>query len=223
VTTIRGGESVGPVKRNLREYDVFVRDARAVKILHKVLARREPCINTILARDKEFGWTSNFDGFHDQKHSGDVPLYYIRKSKRGMGYIERSAITKSAHLIDTWKLLVPEAYGAGDTFPHQILGKPIIAPSPSVCTQSFLFFNVGSRKAAESLQSYYTTRFFRFLVSLRKITQHATHSTYSWVPQQSWNRLWTDEMLYKKYGLTKGEIAFIESIVRPINEANGDD
>lgn len=182
VTTIRGAEVIGPIQRNLGEYDVFVRDAQAVSILHKVLSHNEPSINTILARDKEFGWTSNFDGFHKTARPGDVPLYYIRKMKRDVGYIGREAVTKSAHLVDTWKLLVPEAFNGGDAVPHQILGKPQIAPSPSVCTQSFLFFHVGSYGAAESLQSYYSTRFFRFLVSLRKITQHATHSTYVWVP-----------------------------------------
>lgn len=223
VTTISGGEVVGPVPRDLGEYDVFVRDARAVEILHKVLAKRETPINTILARDKEFGWTSNFDGLHERQKAGDVPIYYIRKSKRAVGYVARGSVTKSEHLIDTWKLLVPEAYGAGDTFPHQILGKPIIAPSPSVCTQSFLFFNVGSRAEAESLQSYYRTRFFRFLVSLRKITQHATHSTYVWVPLQSWDREWHDESLYNKYGITKGEAAYIESQVREMNLDSSDD
>ncbi len=223
VTTIRGGEVVGPIQRNLGEYDVFVRDARAVSILHKVLGRGEASINTILARDKEFGWTSNFDGFHEKERSGDVPLYYIRKMKRDVGYIERNAVTKSADLIDTWKVLVPQAFNGGDAIPHQILGKPLIAPSPSVCTQSFLFFSVGSRKAAESLQSYYTTRFFRFLVSVRKITQHATHSTYVWVPMQTWDRTWTDEVLFAKYGITREEQAFIESQVRVMNLAEGAD
>ena len=216
VTTLRGRDVAGPVKRNLGEFDVFVRDSRAVEILRKVLLKQEVSINTILARDKEFGWTSNFDGFHETERSGDVPLYYIRKMKRGMGYIGRKAVTKSPHLIDTWKVLVPQAFNGGDAVPHQILGKPLIAPSPSVCTQSFLFFYIKSRKSAQSLQSYYTTRFFRFLVSLRKITQHATHSTYAWVPQQKWDRTWTDKALYKKYDLTKDDIAFIESMVRPM-------
>ncbi len=217
VTTVRGGEAVGPVQRNLGEYDVFVRDARAISILHKVVARGVPSINTILARDKEFGWTSNFDGFHKKEKSGDLPIYFIRKMKRDVGFIAREAVVKSPHLIDTWKVLVPQAFNGGDSLPHQILGKPLIAPSPSVCTQSFLFFNVSSLKAAKSLQSYYTTRFFRFLVSLRKITQHATHSTYVWVPEQKWNRTWTDEALYEKYGITKKEQDFIESQVREMN------
>lgn len=217
VTTIRGRDVVGPIQRNLGEYDVFVRDARAVSILHKVLKLSEPSINTILARDKEFGWTSNFDGFHEKEAAGDVPLFYIRKMKRGVGYIARNSVTKSTHLIDTWKVLVPEAFNGGDSLPHQILGKPLIAPLPSVCTQSFLFFHVASLKAAESIKSYYLTRFFRFLVSIRKITQHATHSTYLWVPMQTWDCTWTDNDLYEKYGLTKEEISFIESMVRPLD------
>ncbi|MDQ5980791.1 MAG: hypothetical protein QG602_3769 [Verrucomicrobiota bacterium] len=223
VTTVRGSEVVGPIQRNLGEYDVFVRDARAVSILRKVVARGETSINTILARDKEFGWTSNFDGFHGKERSGDVPIYYIRTMKRGVGYIARKEVTKSPHLIDTWKVFVPQAFNGGDAVPHQILGKPLIASSPSVCTQSFLFFNVGSRKAAESLQSYYTTRFFRFLVSARKITQHATHSTYVWVPLQAWDRTWTDEALYSKYGITRKEQEYIESQVRAMNLGDDDD
>jgi len=214
VTTVRGGDVVGPTKRNLGEYDVFVRDARAMSILRKVRKHDEPSINSILARDKEFGWTSNFDGFHETKRAGDLPLYYIRTMKRGVGYLERDEVTKSTHLIDTWKVLVPKAYNGGDGIPHQVLGRPLIAPSPSVCTQSFLFFYVESEKAAESLQSYYTTRFFRFLISLRKITQDATHTAYTWIPVQEWDRVWTDEALYEKYGITKQEQGLIESQVR---------
>jgi len=143
--------------------------------------------------------------------------------KRGVGYIQRKTVTKNTHLIDMWKVLVPEAYNGGDGLPHQIVGKPQIAPAPSVCTQSFLCFYVGSRKVAMSLQSYYTTRFFRFLVSLRKITQHALHSTYAWVPVQAWSRLWTDKELYDKYGITAQEQAYIESQVREMSLTNGDD
>ena len=214
VTTVRGGEVSGPTLRDLSEYDVLVRDNRAVDILNKIASHNEPSINTILARDKEFGWTSNFDGFHGTPKEGDVPIHYIRKMKRAVGYINRSKITKSAHLVDTWKVLVPEAYNGGDMIPHPIVGKSLIATCPSVCTQSFLFFYVESEREARSIQSYYATRLFRFLVSVRKITQHATHSTYAWVPMQAWDRLWTDEELYEKYNISGEQRAFIESQVR---------
>jgi site-specific DNA-methyltransferase (adenine-specific) len=220
VTSVRGDSVVGPVARNLGEYDVFVRDSRALVVLRKVQRRREPSMTEILSVDKEFGWTSNFDGFHQRKKPGDIAIYYIRRTRRGSGWISRAAITKSAKLIDTWKVMIPQAYGAGESIPHQILGKPFVTPSPSVCTQSYLFIHVGSETSATSIESYVRTRFFRFLVSLRKITQHATRSTYTWVPQQSWDRTWTDRDLYKKYHLTRDEIAFIESRVRPMTKDN---
>jgi len=170
--------------------------------------------------DKEFGWTSNFEGFHAKQKPNDVALHYGRSGKRLIGWINRDAVGKSPHLIDKWKVMVPQAYGERGTRPATVLGPSFIAGSPSVCTQTYLFFYVGSKKEANSLNSYLRTRFFRFLVSLRKITQHATRSTYTWVPQQAWDRTWTDEALYTKYNLTKADIAFIESMIRPMDAPN---
>jgi len=40
---------------------------------------------------------------------------------------------------------------------------------------------------------------------------------YSFVPMQDFSKPWTDEELYKKYGLTEDEIAFIEKMIRPMD------
>lgn len=221
VTTISGDDGIGPVARNLTEYDIFVRDIRGLKILRKVLSAGEVSITEILSVDKEFGWTSNFTEFHEKQRSNDVALYYNRKGKRLVGWIDHKAVVKSTHLIDKWKVMVPQAYGERGARPAMVLGPSFIAASPSVCTQTYLFFYVASRKEANSLNSYLRTKFFRFLVSLRKNTQHATRSTYTWVPRQKWDRVWTDGQLYKKYGLSKDDIAFIESRVRPM-ETSGE-
>jgi site-specific DNA-methyltransferase (adenine-specific) len=223
VTSVRDNDSLGPISRNLGEFDVFVRDSRALNILHKVISKKEASITEILSVDKEFGWTSNFDGFHDKKGTGDVALYYNRKGKRLAGWINRKQIIKSTHLIDKWKVMVPQAGSdGGQRIPAPVLGTSFITASPSVCTQTYLFFYIDSKMEAKNLNCYVQTKFFRFLVSLRKITQHATRSTYTWVPQQKWDKLWTDEKLYAKYGLTDDEIAFIESMIRPM-DLGGDD
>lgn len=222
VTTIRNGEKSKPLERQLDEFDILVRDAAALPILRKVQAGTPDSINNILARDKEFGWTSNFRDFHKSPAQGRVPIHYIHSMKRQVGYIERSKVTKSSNLVDTWKLLVPKV-GSGREREKNgvdiVLGPSQIAESPSVCTQSFLFFYAETKKQIESIQSYYRTRLFRFLVSLRKITQDATHSTYLWVPMQDWDCEWTDEILYKKYNLTQAEIAYIEAVIRPMEDA----
>jgi len=218
VTTISGEEAIGPVARNLNEYDIFVRDFRALKILKKVLKAGGSSITEILSVGKEFGWASNFDGFHKKQGPNDVALHYNRKGKRLIGWIKRKDVGKSAHLIDTWKVMVPQAYDGRAARPAMVLGPGFITEPPAVCTQTYLFFYVNSKRRAKSLSSYMRTRFFRFLVSLRKISHSTTRSTYTWVPQQTWNRTWTDEALYEKYNMTKEDIAFIESMVRPRGE-----
>lgn len=219
VTTIRGGVVEGPVPRQLDEFDVFVRSEKSLQILRKVTSFEEPSIQQILSVDKEFGWTSNFKGLEARPSANSVPVYCIEERRRKIKYIDREKITKSTHLLPYWKVMVPEAASdGGKTLPDIVLGKPWIAESGSACTQSFLFFWLDSEEEAKSLASYYRTRFFRFLVSLRKTTQHGPRSSYKWVPQQTWDRIWTDEELYSKYGLIDEEITFMESMVRPMED-----
>ena len=219
VTVVRGDEEVTSA-RQLDEFDVFVRNPKAVGILRKVLKAGEQPITGILTADTPFGIATNFDGFHDKKKTGDVALHYVRSGKRDIGFLPRTTITKNATLIDKWKVLVPEAGSdGGQKIPDSVLGKPWVSPPRSVATQSFLAFWVASEDEARSLESYYRTKFFRHLVSLRKLTQHALRSTYSWVPVQTWDRRWTDKALYKKYGLTKDESDYVESVIRPMELA----
>ena len=72
----------------------------------------------------------------------------------------------------------------------------------------------------KNLAAYLRTRFVRFLVSLRTNTQHLYSERFAFVPELPMDREWTDEMLYKKYGITKDEIAFIESMIRPMGEGD---
>ena len=69
---------------------------------------------------------------------------------------------------------------------------------------------------SKNMATYICTKFFRFLVMLKKASQHAPASVYQFVPLQDFSHPWTDEMLYEKYGLTEEEIAFIESMIRPM-------
>jgi len=51
---------------------------------------------------------------------------------------------------------------------------------------------------------------------LKKTSQHAASSVYSFVPIQDFTKPWTDAELYAKYKLDDKEIAFIESMIRPM-------
>ena len=131
------------------------------------------------------------------------------KSTRGK-YIKRNLEFK-----DQIKVLVSKASPGGDEYPHAIFSKPILAPKNSVSTETYLIVDFpGSKKKAKNLITYMDTRFFRFLVSLVKNTQNISKSSFQFVPVQDLSKEWTDEILYEKYGITKDEISFIESMIR---------
>lgn len=222
VTRIADGSEHLQKDRDLSEFDVFIRDERAVTILRKVIGKGEPSITDLISGDTPFGIATNFEEWTDRPAKGRIPLHLISRGKRTIGYMERAIIRKNANAIDVWKVLVPKAYGAGESYPHQILGKEIVATPPSACTQTYLTVApFTSERDARNFASYYRTRFFRFIVSVRKITQDALRSTYSWVPKQDWAHSWSDEQLFQKYGIDHHEIEYIESMIRPM-ESGGE-
>lgn len=216
VTIVRGKESSRSM-RQLDEFDVFVRDIRSVEILRKVQTLKERSITELLSADTPFGLATNFVDFHESQRKNDVSIFYGKGGKRATGFVSRAIIEKNKQLIDKWKVLVPKAGSdGGQKIPDSVLGKPWLCPPGSVCTQTFLAFFVDTELQAKSVESYYRTKFFRHLVSLRKLTQDALRPMYMWVPQQSWDEEWNDEKLYKKYKLSKDEIAFIERVIKPM-------
>jgi site-specific DNA-methyltransferase (adenine-specific) len=222
-TLIRGDDVIGPTNRRLDEYDVFIRDERAAVILQKVLKQKEPSFEDLLTGDTPFGLATNFAAFRPgDPNEGEVKVYASSNSGRRSGAMSRSLLSKNTHLIDAWKVLAPQAgpgNSGGHVLPDKVLGKPSIAEPNSVCTQTWIVAGpLKSEQQAEAVARYLQTSFARFIVSLRKISQHAMKGVYHWLPQQNWDQDWTDEMLYKKYGITKSEIAFINSMIRPMDD-----
>lgn len=225
----RNGVTVGPHDRILGEFDVFVRDTRAVGILRKVLKAGAKPFEDFVSGDTPFGLPTNYTEYVEEKSptAGQVRLYANRGTTRIRGAMARKKITKNTHLIDAWKLFLPVA-GSGRERERSgvdlVLGPSIIGEPGSVCTQTYLVAGpFSSKEEAESVESYLRTRLARFLISLRKPAQHVFSGMYRWVPTQPWDRIWTDAAIYKKYGLTKDEIDFIESMIRPMGENESDD
>ena len=95
----------------------------------------------------------------------------------------------------------------------------IVGAPNTICTETYLVvgadLNLSKLKATNCAQ-YLKTKFARFLLSLAKVSQHGTAKTYRFVPVVDFSKSWTDAKLYKKYNLTKEEIAFIESTIKPM-------
>jgi site-specific DNA-methyltransferase (adenine-specific) len=212
-----GDNDAVTAERNLDDYDIFVRDTRALTILNKVTAKAEKTMDALVSGDTPFGLATNFGDYDKKQGKNTLQLFMTIKQKREVVWVKENFIAKNRQLIRTWKLLIPKAYGERGAIPANVLGPSIVAPPDSVCSQTYLVIGpFPTRRQARSVQSYLWTRFARFLISLRKITQDVPKGAYSWLPVQEWDRAWTDVDLYKKYGITKDEIAFIESMIRPM-------
>jgi site-specific DNA-methyltransferase (adenine-specific) len=98
-----------------------------------------------------------------------------------------------------------------------IIGKPIVAPPPSACTETYIVVGCyDSEDEANNMARYIKTKFFRFMVGLLKNTQETTRDRFAFVPLLPMKKPWTDEKLYAHFGFSAGEIAFIESMIRPM-------
>ena len=192
--------------------NVFIRYKMGVEIYHKVKALEEKTIDKLVSSQRPFGLRTFV---HGEKNSFDnaITLY----ENGGIGYIKRNLISSNTDWINKPKVYVSRAYNAGDNYPHQIIGKPILGEPGSCCTETYIVIGpFTSQKEASNVISYIRTKFFRFLVMLKKTSQQAAAPVYSFVPLQDFSKPWTDEELYKKYGLTDEEIQFIESMIRPM-------
>lgn len=120
-------------------------------------------------------------------------------------------------MINWHKVYISEAGSGSDSFPHSILGKPFYGEPQTVCNQSYLVIGpFENKKTCLNVMSYIATKFFRFMVLLKKNAQHAMRGVYEFVPIQDFSKPWTDAELYAKYGLDEEEIAFIESMIKPM-------
>lgn len=213
VTTIRGDKKSISV-RNLLEKsaDTFIRYNEAISILRKVQAKNEKSFSQFVSSQKPFGFRTFVQG-QKMPFKDAVKLY----ANKNIGFVKRSEITQNEQWVDEYKIFITRSYGAGEDFPHQILNKPILGEKNTCCTETYVTIGTfGSKQKTVNVISYIKTKFFRFLVLLKKNTQDAPARVYQFVPLQDFSEPWTDEKLYKKYGLTQDEIDFIESMIRPM-------
>lgn len=214
VTTIRNGESIS-FSRPLLEpnSDVFIRWNESVAIYHKVLRLHESSFSALVSTQRPFGFRTYVTG-EDRPGKHPVQIY----ANKRIGYVEREEISVNSEWVSKYKVYISAAYGAGEDFPHQILGKPILGGPNTCCTETYLVIGpFDTKMEAENVITYVQTKFFRHMVLLQKATQHTSRKVYQFVPIQDFSKPWTDEELYKKYGLTEEEIAFIDSMIKPMD------
>lgn len=214
------------VTRSLADYHFIVRYNDAVSILNKIRAKGEPSFSTIVSPLMPYGLSTDFRGKKQRTSTNDLILH----SSTGISYIDPSTILKGHSSIDKYKILISKtsaehAGEPGKDGKFKVLTSSVKVIGPGeVCTHSY--FTIGSfdeRIQAENILSYLMTKFVRFLLLLSMSSINLSKLVFTFTPMQDFTKPWTDEELNAKYGLNDEEIAFIESMIRPMNLNAGQD
>lgn len=153
-----------------------------------------------------------------------IGLYGLLGRDRVTKWIKRSYV-KLPDNIDKFKVLVPKSNGSGAI--GEVLSTPVIGVP--VIGHTLTFLSIGSfdeAPYAEACLKYIKTRFARLLLGTLKVTQDNPKDTWANVPMQDFTENsdidWSkseeeiDAQLYAKYNLSDDEIAFIESMIKPM-------
>lgn len=208
------GKSPNSMRRALLENGInsFIRFNGAISILKKIRALKESAFSDKVSPRRPFGFTTDVKV---SKIASDsmIKIYAYPKN----GYVSAEKITRNKELVNKWKICIAYAYGERGDFPYRVIANPFVSEPNSCCSETYIILHIAdSEEEAKNIISYVKTKFFRFLVLLKKNTQHCTQSYYQFVPIQDFSKPWTDAELYAKYGLTQEEIDFIESMIKPM-------
>ena len=156
----------------------------------------------------------------------DLKILGLVSNKRVFKYIAKKYVDFNHENLELWKVLVPRANGSGalgEVLTTPLIGEPLIG-----YTQSFIGIGrFNKRDEAEACLNYVKTKFARVMLGILKVTQDNDREVWKCIPLQDFTEDsdidWSksiheiDLQLYKKYGLDKQEINFIESHVKEMN------
>jgi hypothetical protein len=220
ITTIApGGKTGKPLARSLDEFDIFVRRNEAIEILKKVKSKKEKTFEYRVSALKPFGLRTFFHGSSVKTNKSNIKLYGSGK----ISWVSLSDIESNQEWVQQWKVLIPRATDGNENYPLPIWDQagPFVSGPGEACSETYLVASLaGSEKEARYIANYMRTKFFRFMISIRKGTQDNKAALFSFVPDLPMSKKWTDTELYKKYELTNSDIEYIDSMIREMIFSN---
>ena len=162
--------------------------------------------------------------FDVRPNDGDdyVQIYGLIDNKRVYKFIKRKYV-KPFKNLDAYKIFIPKSNGSGAI--GEVLSTPVIGQPVIGHTETFISIgNFESEFEANACFKYVKSKFARTMLGVLKITQDNPPEKWKYVPLQDftsnsdidWQQSVAeiDVQLYKKYGLSNEEIAFIETHVK---------
>jgi hypothetical protein len=204
-----GDCSINGTQVPLLKDDIILIDGKFSKLVTKIINNPNfSCINNRLLTSSWSGIITNNEYLSPVKNDKDDLKVYVsvKKNKDRFEWFPKTKLRNNLIHLNSWKVFTPEtATTSGKGFSTTFhIGEP-----NEVCNQTFNMFVVDSKTEAESLISYLKTNFANKLVGIRKIKNHISKESLSYLPNVPLNKIWTDKDLYNHFELTQEEIELI--------------
>lgn len=215
-------------ERNLNEQEVFIRYNKAVSIVQKMDLVHGILSDVIYSRNP-FSLDSAVRGHESVSSSNNIKVY----SSKGTGYISINDIKSGLEIIPRYKVMMGKVLSGhvGETDSEgkvKVLSTVFTANPNEVCTDSYLVVgkDLKTFEEANNLSKYLKSNFTRFLLLQSLASMNISRGNFRFVPLQDFTSSsdidWTqsvadiDHQLYRKYGLSDEEVAFIEKMIKPM-------
>lgn len=236
-------EEILASERPLKEEGVttFIRSEAQLSVIAKVKEKTSSWLSSWLNAGRFYGFHTKvewIDSSTGQIQTADgksfIPVSKFETPENkvkiyihgGECWINPDNIPKNREFISSYKVLLPRSGNPKSI----IIGKPRISEPNSVSSNTYVVavnpISHLSKEEAENLYKYMFTKFFRFLVATKTTTQSLSLPAYEFVPLQNFTSgsdidysksvEEIDAQLYAKYNLSDEEIAFIESMIKPM-------
>lgn len=217
VVNVNGTNKSKAIKRRLGEFDIFVRNNIALNIIRKTRLLGEQTFNNIVKSYSYFAIRSYERGTEKRQNNDDVILL----SSSGKGFFDRNKVTDRESILNKYKAIITYAMSGGNKPSsegnYQVASSIMTLHPNEVCTETYLILaTFDTKEEADNMCFYIKTKFFRFLLLQALTSIHITKDSFCFVPKQDFSKSWSDEELYKKYNLSKDEIDYIESMIKPM-------
>lgn len=208
---IKHNGNVSVANRPLQEdqMDSIIRDNEAVSIVNKIRKEDFTSFASLVSPLWVNSTKSSYETLHKQKEKDTDIFAYVLKDS---GWINNEELSKGREYLDKWKLFVPRSIGSADVTKDKV--KTIVGEPNTCCSGTYLIIGpFKNKEEAVNCQSYINTKFFHFLLSLRKVSQDTVKKCYDLIPIQNFNRSYDDSYLFDKYKLDEKEREYIEKTV----------
>lgn len=195
--------------RDLRRYDVIVRDPLVDTIIEKLNIQPGKTLS-LLINSKELGLSENIEEIQsNQSIANNIKVY----TQNSIGYISKKSVKNKDDQLPYYSVLIHLTNINKDYYGVKHINFDTIVKSPMEAYTKH-YISIGKFNTcieAYSLETYLNTNLVRFIINNTTSDTTLNKDKFQMIPIVEFDRIWTDEAIEARFNLTEDEVDLINN------------